>query len=290
MNTCLVIIFNHRFDANLAILRKIYGERFSVIRFLMPFYDGKDNDVIPVYECSYQFQGYLIQAYEKLSALKSDYYLFIGDDVMLNPEINERNCQEKLGAEKADAAIMGMYPLNMPGKLAWPHCRFSSRPFFKKSTSWKESLTDYSEAMARMERYFGKPYPEVYGENFFEGFLDLKEEFRQRNGGAFTIPYPMAHGYSDVFILRRSVLYPFSRTCGIFAAMNVFVEIAIPTAMILVCENIANIDEADRQCITAWESEREALRQHYQSITELMKKWKDEVLFIHPVKLSEWVY
>ena len=46
---CLVVIFNHRFDRNLPALRKIYGERFAGIRFLVPFYDGSDADVIPVY-------------------------------------------------------------------------------------------------------------------------------------------------------------------------------------------------------------------------------------------------
>ena len=82
---CLVIEFNHRFDKNLPLLRKIYGERFSEIRFLMPFYDGADADVIPVYESSWQFQGYLIQAYEKLKDIPCTHYLFIGDDLIINP-------------------------------------------------------------------------------------------------------------------------------------------------------------------------------------------------------------
>ncbi|MBQ4494506.1 MAG: hypothetical protein II968_01940 [Selenomonadaceae bacterium] len=88
---CLVIIFNHRYDKNLPLLRKIYGKRFSEIRFLMPFYDGSDADVIPVYESSYQFQGFLIQAYEKLKNIPCTHYLFVADDLILHPDLNETN-------------------------------------------------------------------------------------------------------------------------------------------------------------------------------------------------------
>lgn len=88
---CLVIIFNHRFDKNLPLLRQIYGKRFSNIRFLVPFYDGADSDVIPIYESSYQFQGYFIQAYEKLNNLQCSHYLFIGDDLIIHPQFDEYN-------------------------------------------------------------------------------------------------------------------------------------------------------------------------------------------------------
>ena len=46
--TGLVIIFNHRYEKNLPKLRKIYGNKFSEIRFLMPFYIGGEKDVISV--------------------------------------------------------------------------------------------------------------------------------------------------------------------------------------------------------------------------------------------------
>ena len=36
----LVIIFNHRFDKNIKILKTLYNGRFDNITFLVPFYDG----------------------------------------------------------------------------------------------------------------------------------------------------------------------------------------------------------------------------------------------------------
>ena len=46
----LIIIYNHRFDQNIEKLNKIYGERFSKIYHLVPFYDGDLPNVIPVFE------------------------------------------------------------------------------------------------------------------------------------------------------------------------------------------------------------------------------------------------
>ena len=81
-------------------LKLIYGRRFSQLVFLCPYYSGDDSDVISVYENSYQFPGYILQAYEKIVARKSDYFFFISDDVLLNPSINEDNIVEVLELNK----------------------------------------------------------------------------------------------------------------------------------------------------------------------------------------------
>lgn len=91
MKVCIVIIFNHRYDQNIELIRKLYGKRFECIRILMPFYDGDDKCVIPVYECSYQFQGYLIQAYDRLMETGASYFFFVSDDVMIHPAIDQNN-------------------------------------------------------------------------------------------------------------------------------------------------------------------------------------------------------
>ena len=59
----LVVIYNHRFDGNISIVEDLYRERFSNIFHLVPFYDGDRPDVIPVYENSFQFQGYIAQGF-----------------------------------------------------------------------------------------------------------------------------------------------------------------------------------------------------------------------------------
>jgi hypothetical protein len=65
MSICLIVVFNHRYEKNLAQLREIYKNRFSHVYYLMPFYQGKDFDVIPVYESSFHFQGYFTQGFHR---------------------------------------------------------------------------------------------------------------------------------------------------------------------------------------------------------------------------------
>lgn len=52
----LLVIYNHRYDKNIVRVKQIYAKRFSYIYHVMPFYDGNDLDVIPVFESSYCFQ------------------------------------------------------------------------------------------------------------------------------------------------------------------------------------------------------------------------------------------
>ncbi len=93
---CLVVVFNHRFDQNLPFLRSLYRGRFSMVRFLVPFYRGDDPDVIPVFESSATFQGYFAQAQRSLLMPDISHYVFVADDLLLNPMVNEHNLAASL--------------------------------------------------------------------------------------------------------------------------------------------------------------------------------------------------
>ena len=97
---CLSIVFNHQFEKNIPKLREIYGQKFSTIRYLSPFSESKDDEVIPIYESSIHFQGYFAQAYLHLPK-DFDYYVFCADDLLLNPELNEGNLIEKLNCNRS---------------------------------------------------------------------------------------------------------------------------------------------------------------------------------------------
>ena len=87
---CLSVVFNHQFEKNIPKLRNIYKERFSTIRYLSPFSKSKDPEVIPIFETSVHFQGYFAQSFSHLPK-DCDYYVFCGDDLILNPCLNESN-------------------------------------------------------------------------------------------------------------------------------------------------------------------------------------------------------
>ena len=89
-NICLSIVFNHKFEENVPKLRKLYDHRFSTIRYLSPFSKSTDPDIIPIFESSIHFQGYFAQAFAQLPK-NCEYYIFCGDDLILNPCLNENN-------------------------------------------------------------------------------------------------------------------------------------------------------------------------------------------------------
>lgn len=304
---CLVIIFNHRFDKNLPLLRKIYGERFSEIRFLMPFYDGADADVIPVYESSWQFQGYLIQAYEKLKDIPCSHYLFIGDDLIINPTFDEKNFVEltNMQDKKFLCKIPGL--LNKPGMFKWSWTIDSSKPFYVRSTSWYGFLPSYDEAMAKFNEFFGAKYKEIYDEAFFgnpnvpgrnlwytwnnaEEFSHVIDEFKKSNGNSLKVPYPMAMSYSDIFCVDKASLFEFSRLCGIFSAMNMFVEIAIPTAAVLTFKSsdVAFFPGGTVQAIWGTNNRKAFAEKYDTDFSRLYSEWNEKIFAIHPVKLSGW--
>ena len=315
---CLVVIFNHRFDRNLPLLRKIYGERFSDIRFLMPFYDGADDDVIPVYESSKQFQGYLIQAYDKLKDIPCSHYLFIGDDLIINPAFDEMNFVGRIKMYDKKFLITNFAPLNSPNMFRWSWVARSSEPFYDYFTSWKDSLYTYDEAIAKFNDFFGVKYKETYDEAFFgnpnepganriagwndaNGFVAVVKYFMALNANTLHIPYPMARGYSDIFCVSKDSLFEFSRLCGIFSAMNMFVEIAIPTAVVLLYKrddvkllknaSVYNYIEflSIESALILWGKDKVAFENKYdRDFSKLLQDWGEDLLCIHPVKLSRW--
>ncbi|MBQ2611657.1 hypothetical protein IJF81_04615 [bacterium] len=287
-------------------LRKIYSKRFSNIRFLMPFYDGTDSDVIPVYESSHQFQGYLIQAYEKLKDIPCSHYLFVADDLIINPDFDELNflCRTNMHSKKFLSP--GLSSLNSPNRFKWYWTAGSSKPFYNGSTSYKNSLYTYDEAMSKFNDFFGVKYKEVYGDDFFgspdqpgfnllgrwkdpESFYKVLNSFIATNNNSRKIPYPMAGGYSDIFCIDKESLFAFSKLCGIFSAMNMFVEIAIPTAAVLTFKRaeVAFFPKDSR--LVFWGNDRVAFENKYdKDFSRLYNEWDKKICFVHPVKLSQW--
>ena len=303
---CLVVIFNHRFDRNLPLLRKIYGARFSAIRFLMPFYDGADVDVIPVYESSHQFCGYLIQAYERLKDIPCTHFLFIGDDLIINPDFDETNFVARTNMHGKKFLTTEIVPLNSTDKFRWYWSACSSKPFYNPVTSWRGSLYSYDEALAKFNEFFGAKYPETYGADFFgdpnlpggnilgqwnnaEEFSSMVNLFKMLNENTFKIPYPMAMGYSDIFCVERGSLFEFSRLCGIFSAMKVFVEIAIPTAAVFTYKRDDVTFFPANSIQVFWGTDRVAFENRFgKDFNRLYNEWDAQIAYVHPVKLSIW--
>ena len=151
----LIIIFNHRFDKNIDILEKIYRNRFSNIYHIIPFYDGDRPNVIPVYENSYCFQGYIAQGLKNYFSEKYSHYFFVADDLILNPEINENNFKEHLSLGEDTSYLPYFKTLHeVPVSKFWQWTRVAYE--FRKNIVGVETskeLPSYDDALKSFNNY-----------------------------------------------------------------------------------------------------------------------------------------
>lgn len=290
----LIIIFNHRYDRNLLLLRQIYEKRFRIIRFLVPFYDGSDDDVIPVYESSFHFQGYYIQAYKELMSLDCDFFFFISDDALIHPMINDENIMKWLEMDEKDIFIDSFAELNSPGMFEFFPCIDIAHSFGRCGVEYKAQLPSFDEAVGLYEKFMDCKYKPQYSAEFFgeamEFCEDLVKKFIKSNGGDKTIHYPLLFGYADYFLVRKNKFYALARMCGIFAAMDLFVEIAFPTAVMLTFERNEVVTRQDIGTYKIRLNTEDYKEKYNFSLNKLFDRWETEMLFIHPIKLSEWKY
>jgi hypothetical protein len=300
MKAGLVIIFNHKFNKNIPNLQKIYGNRFSKIYYIVPFYTEYEQyaeyNIIPVYETSYCFQGYITQAIDKISMEGIDHLLFIGDDMILNPNISEDNYSDYFNVGEDESYITEMKKITEHlGRYVW---RFE-RVYDILSKFGEEKFVNYRSEIPQDKEAF-----EIAGEKGITGFeLDkaiyvktlsfgtaIKDLYLKFKWGNKKIPYPIMAGYSDIFLIAKPYIAEFSRLCGVFAAMGVFVESAIPTAMMLSCGKIKDDSSVRYKRGDMWglENKENFRRKYDSSYSRLIDEWDDSLLFIHPIKLSKW--
>lgn len=299
MKAALVVIFNHKYNKNIPKLQKIYGQRFSNIIYLVPFFCEKDlNDynIVPVFESSYTFQGYIAQAKKELKKLDVAHYLFIGDDVILNPQINENNYWNYMGVNEEKSFITEMKSITEPlGRYIWDEERvydIISKFGSERFVNYKNEIPSAQEAFLIAEKYGVKNV--IFNRKIYKNSKSLKSKLKIKlleiNLDKITLNYPIMAGYSDVIAIAKNDFVEFSRICGVFAAMGVFVEAAIPTAMMLSCKKIVDCDSLDYQRGDMWglDTKQKFFENYKGSYKLLIEKWDPKLLFVHPIKLSQW--
>lgn len=139
---------NHPFPKNIPLIRRLYAGRFEKILFLVPFHRSEEADVITVYRGSYVHAGYITDAREKLLAIDCDHFLFIHDDVILNPAIDDASFYDyfPLGAHDGFFPSIGSPPSHI-GSWSWFY-GFVARIMFPKSLLFGSGVE-----IATLERY-----------------------------------------------------------------------------------------------------------------------------------------
>ena len=81
----------------------------------------------------------------------------------------------------------------------------------------------------------------------------------------------------------------FTLYCGAFAATRLFVEFAIPTALVLSTDKLKFTSDTPWESGVMWRPHYETFAQQYgYNLSELMKNYPAQKLFLHPIKLSKW--
>lgn len=319
-NVALIIIYNHQYNKNIELVEKIYGQRFRNIYHLVPFYNGNKSNVIPVYENSYYFQGYLAQGFKSYFNEKYEHYFFIADDMLLNPIINESNYKDHFNLTKESCFLPEFIQLHeMRGR--WP--RLLESFMYKSKLPGLEingQLPTYEDAI-KLFNNFGlaiKPldirqlwrvpdsmadWKFVFKSQKRNFFKYIKLFFTARFGKTkYDLPYPLVGSYSDICIISSDSIQQFSHYAGVFAASRLFVEVALPTALVLSAKEIVTEKSLQLKGKALWpdgsyrlngdpnpvKGDYTELEKYKFDIHTLLNNFPENYIYLHPIKLSKW--
>lgn len=299
----LIVIYNHQYTPNIEVIEKIYADRFSTIYHLMPFYDGSKENVIPVYESSYYFQGYVSQGLKSFFKQEFTHYFFVADDLVLNPVINESNYSDYLKLKPSTSFIPEIISLHEK-KDFWPR--------IAEAFNWKidipgleikDQLPNYENAL-RLLSYHNLTIEPLNFSQLWEaprslnGIIqalrtDLRNYFRyglnKLRPRRYHLSYPLIGSYSDLFVVSSQTIVQFSHYCGVFSAAKLFVEIGLPTALLLSTKEVITEQDLELQGKALWVKEDfEILDKYNYSLPQLLDNFPINHLYLHPIKLSKW--
>ena len=309
---CAIFLFNHKFEANVARLEKMYADRFQHRRYIMPFASAPDRQVLRVYELSWNFSGHMAQAAAGYVDPEFTHYAFIADDLILNPALDEHNLVEHLGIGMDGGYIKSLAATDAV-RYRWPWSGETAMSLrkFGRGFDYRKELPSADEAKARFEAmglHFPKPVPRSLKDLIYTfGTLPRRSPWAFLMGlGTLgkAAEFPLLSGYADFVVVPASAIKQFVHYCGVFAALNIFAEVAVPTALALSAQHTVTEleigshfknEEARRlpgraKGVEFWDPDEAntfAERMEY-SLDKLVSDYPPEWLYVHPVKLSRF--
>lgn len=297
-------------------LERIYGERFPDRHYVIPFASTearKSPRVIPVDEAGWYFSRHIAVACQQLyESSAASHFAFVADDLLLNPALDAESMIDVLRLAPDTAYIKSLCFLDslryrwhraIQETVAFRH-QGRSLDYLKELPSPALALGKFRELGIATDLPRIKSIDELrYALFTLPGLIGLHNAFwiaymHRRPSG-----YPFLAGYSDFVVVPRSALLEFGKYCGVFAALNAFAEIAVPTALALSTNRIRTelpinshfMDLPARargltemQGCEFWD--RRALDAFMAGfngdVLSLLDAFPSELLYVHPVKLS----
>lgn len=107
----IVWIFNYDMPDNIKKLKAIYSKKFSNMWFALPHCEfNYEEHIFPYNSHSYYFENAFYKFSEIQLPENIKTIIFIGDDVLLNPSINENNILKKLNLNDDEAFVQNAFP------------------------------------------------------------------------------------------------------------------------------------------------------------------------------------
>jgi hypothetical protein len=222
--------------------------------------------------------------------------VFCGDDLILNPSLNERNLINTLNCNES-SYIKYLNPV-WEHSFAWH--KFEECNQFTEieyAIPYHNLLPSRKELMHIYESY-GLNYRNL-GIHNFNGIIEKEITVQRikaglsyflRNGNKRYINYPLVEGYSDLIVVPQKHLELFCHYCGIFAAMNLWVDAAVATALLLSGSQVKTEIDSSYLGTEYWN-----IHELHERLTPVNKKldniynlFRENELYIHPIKLSSY--
>ncbi len=291
---CVCVLMNQPFLANIPLLRRLYSDRFTRVLFIVPFERTDDEDVITVYRGSYTHAAYVTDARAYLSEVECEFFIFVHDDVLLNPQLNEKTFPSLFPLGPRSGFIPELtFNDNELGAWCWyygivpkllfprsmlfgtgididvlknnlPNAELLREKFEAAGISYRDELPlsdldDYDALAGLPSRILLHGASRTVEQKGLEAYLDKKslsvkaylfqamlaadaatEPADRQPPDTVKLPLPItdARSFTDFYILPKALLADFAHYIGVASAANLFVEIAVPTILVAVCDNV----------------------------------------------------
>jgi hypothetical protein len=243
------------------------------------------------------------QGFIKYFSEEYDHYFFLADDLVLNPIINETNYHVHLKLKKETCFIPRLSTID-ENKAFWALNKAAMNyTIHVPGVEVTNQLPAYNDALQLLKNFGLQNKQLVFNQIWNKdeivkksriSIIDsclyvLRKAKNKITKKKYNIPYPLVRSYSDIFVVSSNSIKQFCHYCGVFATTNLFVELAIPTALVFTAKEIVTERDLLLQGRALWTKEDFLVLEKYEFILDnLMNDFPENRLYIHPVKLSKW--
>ncbi|WP_071675494.1 hypothetical protein [Nioella nitratireducens] len=302
MRIGLCLFFNYPFEKNFPILRRLYGDYFDEIRFIQPLVETSEKDAFTVYRAAFNFSGFFSDARQFIKEMNCDVVIFAGDDCIINRDVLGNRFEEVFGVpgDGFDMFVTKLWPFsanawwkNMQKLRALGRLFGQGGIFDQRIQNWKSYFPQADELALRLESLgvvngpIDAPPSDIVARMPLDQQAVIRGFFQGK--GTCDLPYPLAYGISDFFIVGGHILDEFCHNAGLFAALNVFSEFSTPTALAATQGRLSQCPDLGLSVDWTYGNNPEKeffVPQSFSEIDDFLNSMPKRLLYKHPVKLS----